>query len=99
MEEQKIEEVEEKEEEKVEEKVGEIVEERMSEEEVQKMYYLEDLEKLNNDQTFKNGMIYLLDMGYSNFSANKGLLIKYKGNMQEVVEKLIIGDLSASSFV
>ena len=41
----------------------------------------------------------LMEMGYSNFKANMGLMERSNWNVDVVVHKLVAGDLSESIFI
>jgi len=62
----------------------------MSKEDKDKIEYISYVDNMLSKQ-FRDSMLFLLEMGFTDFRKNEKLLEKHKGNMQAVTNELALG--------
>lgn len=69
-----------------------------SQDELERIIYLQKVENLKEKQ-FEQNLIYILDMGYSNFELNLSLLKRNNNDMIVVINNICNGNVTDSMFV
>lgn len=69
-----------------------------SQDELERIIYLQKVENLKEKQ-FAQNLIYILDMGYSNFELNLSLLKRNNNDMIVVINNICNGNVTDSMFV